>query len=57
VVVDGNTVSRIGAEGIPLEGEAALTADQQAVVDANRSKSRSAVNKIAAWIWFNMEPD
>jgi hypothetical protein len=44
--------TRIGQNGIPLAGDAPLTASQAAVVRANRAVIRRAVRKIGRWHWF-----
>ncbi len=49
---EGNTV-KIGENGKPLKGEPELSSQQQSVVEKNKSKIRSALNRINRWFKFN----
>jgi hypothetical protein len=49
-VVGGGETTRIGGNGHPLRHDPPLTGAQQAVVDANRARIRSALRKIGRWL-------
>ncbi len=55
-VVGGGAKTRIGAMGRPvLPGDAELSSKQIAIIDGNKSKIRSAVNKITKWLKWKRE--
>ena len=52
----GSAKTRIGQNGRPLRRDPPLTADQEAVVQANRALIRRVVRKIGRWYWFQQQP-
>jgi hypothetical protein len=52
----GPATTRIGQNAHPLNGNPALTANQEAVVEANRALIRRVVRKIGRWHWFQQQP-
>src|SRR5271165_2740848 len=52
----GSATTRIGQNGRPLRRDPPLTADQEAVVRANRALIRRVVRKTGRWYWFQQQP-
>ncbi len=51
-VIGGGAETKIGQAGRPIKGSPALTAQQQAVVDANRATISKSVDQIQRWHRF-----
>ncbi|MGE8447724.1 hypothetical protein ACQYWY_04730 [Comamonas sediminis] len=52
-VVGGGETVKIGPNGKPIPGERELSSTQRTVVDENKSKIRSSINKIERWLKHN----
>jgi hypothetical protein len=48
--------TRVGQNGKPIERSPPLSADQEAVIAANRRAIRKAVRKIGSWHWYQSLP-